>query len=213
MEFTSSEPVPTRRTVPELLSDRSAVSLILANLLTIVLAVWQRWDLAPLLWIYWCQSVVIGIFNIARILCLREFSTRGFRINNRPVQPTRSTKIRTALFFACHYGLFHLVYLGFLGTGRPLQRRDFALVFVCITAFLLNHAYSFVRSAESDRRIRRNIGTLMMFPYARIIPMHLTILFGGLLAGGTGTLLLFLALKTGADGVMHAVEHRQKLSS
>ena len=59
----------------------------------------------------------------------------------------------------------------------------------------------------SDLRHTRNIGTLMFIPYLRIIPMHLTIILGAVLGSGGG-LLLFGALKTVADVVMHKVEHR-----
>jgi len=45
----------------------------------------------------------------------------------------------------------------------------------------------------------------MFFPYARIIPMHLTIIFGMLL--GKGAIVLFLTLKTLADMIMHVLEH------
>lgn len=52
----------------------------------------------------------------------------------------------------------------------------------------------------------------MFFPNARIIPMHLTILFGGILSGGTlkgkMTLALFMVLKTFADVIMHIVEKK-----
>ena len=44
----------------------------------------------------------------------------------------------------------------------------------------------------------------MFYPYARIIPMHLTIIFGSSFGG---TLPLFLVLKTFADAIMHVVEH------
>jgi len=59
-----------------------------------------------------------------------------------------------------------------------------------------------------------NIGTMMFFPYLRIIPMHLTIIFGSDYAkGSSGALILFLVLKTIADLIMHMIEHakaRQK---
>jgi hypothetical protein len=213
MEFTSSSRMLPARLWSEIITDRSAASLVLANLLTVVLALWQGWDLAPLMWVYWFQSVVIGIFNFVRILCLGRFSTKGVKINDRPVDPTRSTKFQTAFFFLFHYGFFHFVYMVFLGVERPLEGAETGLVFVCVAAFLLNHAYSFIHNRESDRRKVRNIGTLMMFPYARIIPMHLTIIFGGMMAGGVATLLLFLGLKTAADVVMHAVEHHMKSAS
>ena len=51
-----------------------------------------------------------------------------------------------------------------------------------------------------------------MFPYARIIPMHLTILLGSYFVGGAeGTLIIFLALKTLADVLMHMIEHGDRV--
>jgi hypothetical protein len=51
----------------------------------------------------------------------------------------------------------------------------------------------------------------MFFPYARIIPMHLTILIGVYLEEhSTGTVILFLGLKTFADLTMHLIEHGSK---
>ncbi len=55
-----------------------------------------------------------------------------------------------------------------------------------------------------------NIGTIMFFPYARVIPMHLTIVIGGhFTKGSQGALILFLALKTIADLIMHMIEHAE----
>jgi|CXWL01.1.fsa_nt_gi hypothetical protein len=49
---------------------------------------------------------------------------------------------------------------------------------------------------------------LMFLPYARILPMHLTILAGGAMtAAGTAAFLLFGGLKLFADALMHTVEH------
>ena len=50
---------------------------------------------------------------------------------------------------------------------------------------------------------------MMFFPYARVVPLHLTIIIGAMLESSTPTLLLFLGLKAGADLSMHAVEHRE----
>ncbi|NIP29465.1 MAG: hypothetical protein GTN99_09095 [Candidatus Dadabacteria bacterium] len=55
-----------------------------------------------------------------------------------------------------------------------------------------------------------NIGTMMFFPYARILPMHFTIIFGGSIAKASSkSLVLFLVLKTLADLIMHMIEHAQ----
>ena len=48
----------------------------------------------------------------------------------------------------------------------------------------------------------------MFFPYIRIIPMHLMIVAGvSVFGGSTGALIIFLLLKTAADAAMHFVEH------
>ena len=47
----------------------------------------------------------------------------------------------------------------------------------------------------------------MFFPYVRIIPMHVFILFGAFAMGSGGALVFFLILKALADEAMHALEH------
>ena len=75
-------------------------------------------------------------------------------------------------------------------------------------AFVFNHRYSYQHNKKRDSQRVPNIGTLMFFPYARIVPMHLTILLAASLGGNSITaLLVFLALKTIADVIMHMVEH------
>lgn len=190
-------------------SDMSAVALVLSNLVTIGFAVVQRWDVSHVMLIYLGQSVVIGLFNWKRILDLKQFSTEGFRINNQPVQPTRKTQRQTAWFFAFHYGFFHFIYFMFLFSER--KALSSVLVFgtvVCILIFFANHLFSYLHNRKRDMNRKPNIGTIMFFPYARIIPMHLTIIFGSHCAENSrGTLVLFLGLKTLADLIMHIVEH------
>ena len=49
---------------------------------------------------------------------------------------------------------------------------------------------------------------MMFLPYVRILPMHLTILSGGIVGAGLGSMLLFSGLKTLADYLSQIVEHR-----
>jgi len=135
-------------------------------------------------------------------------------INDHPVEPTTGTKIQTAVFFAFHYGFFHVGYLVFLlsgavgamdssSTGR-LPLLNLSSVGIAAAFFFANHLYSFIYNRQRDTK-KQKIGNLMIYPYARIVPMHLTIIFGSLM--GQSALLLFLALKTLADVIMHSVEH------
>jgi hypothetical protein len=190
-------------------TDKSVVVLLLSNLFTIMVAVYQQWDVYFLMWVYWGQSVVIGCFNVHRILDLKRFSTAGFRINNRPVEPTPETQRRTAVFFAMHYGFFHLGYLVFLTIGTGTDG-GFPVVSVvlCIGVFFVNHWFSYRYNREQEQDRVPNIGSIMFFPYIRIIPMHLTLIAGMAVFGdSTGALVVFLLLKTAADVAMHVIEH------
>ncbi len=95
-------------------SDRSVIPLLLSNLLTIAWALFEGWRIADVMFVYWVQSVVIGYFNYQRIMDLKKFSTKNFRINNRQPDPTPETRKKVAVFFAMHYGIFHAAYLGFI---------------------------------------------------------------------------------------------------
>jgi len=187
--------------------DVSLWSLAGANVLSLVIAVVQGWTLIDLMFVYWLQSVTIGASYCARMLSLDKFSTQGFKINNHAVEPTAATKRQTAGFFAVHYGMFHLVYLLFIAGEAPPGTFADPQLWGCGVAFALNHIYSYRYNREADQRGTPNIGTLMFTPYLRILPMHLTIVFGLMATGGFG-LVFFGTLKTAADVAMHAVEHR-----
>jgi hypothetical protein len=191
-----------------LYSDRSLTFLLLTNLATVVGAVLQGWNITDLLWIYWGQSVVIGYYNVHRIVDVDRIATDGFISNIRPVEPSCETQRCTAVCFALHYGLFHLVYGVFLlTTFRIHPGFPVAGVLLCILAFWFTHRFSYRFNRERDRAVP-NIGSLMFFPYVRIIPMNLVILLGGPIAGdNTLALVLLLLLKTAVDVAVHVIEH------
>ena len=189
----------------------SVGALVVSNLVTIVIALLQQWPIALVIWIYWCQSVTIGVFMALRMAALRNFSTEGFKINDRSVEPTPSTRRQTVAFFILHYGFFHFGYFMFLAGVVPAAE-DLMWMLICVGTFVVNHLLSFRHNVEADLEGRPNIGTLMFLPYARVVPMHLCV---GLAAGAaeegattSAALAFFLLLKTVADVVMHVVEHR-----
>ncbi len=196
--------------------DASLWVLVVSNLYTLVTALYQGWDIMSLMLIYWAQSVIIGFFTIIRILSLQNFSTEGLRLRGRSVLPTKHTRSSMAFFFFIHFGGFHLGYLFFIFVSGVFPVLDSSItigVFLgTVLVFLFNHAFSFYYHRAADREQPKNIGTIMLIPYARIIPMHITIILGGILFVETGSsrqvLVLFLLLKTLADALMHAFEHR-----
>ena len=193
------------------LSDISLWVLILGNITSIAMAVHQQWDMMMILWVYWAQSVTIGVVNVIRISNLKDFSTKNLRMNNQAVPETPKAKKQVASFFALHYGLFHLGYLVFLWQEQPLlnlEEKDIFILMMLIFSFIGAHGFSYRHNIDRDFKDQKpNLGTLMFYPYLRIIPMHLAIIFG-MFSGTTMGLIIFMALKTLADGGMHIIEHR-----
>ena len=133
-----------------------------------------------------------------------------------PLNQRKKHKKTTATFFAIHYGFFHLVYSVFLFDQRhSFSSNTLIFILLCVVIFFFNHRFSYFHNRERDMNRVPNIGTIMFFPYLRIIPMTLTIIFGSMFTrsmfakGSIITLLLFLVLKTFADLVMHMIEHAQ----
>lgn len=212
-------------------SDRAVGGILASNAFTLGAALWQDWGVLQLMWPFWIQSLVIGWYARKRILKLGAFSTDGLTMNDRPVPPTPASQRGVANFFALHYGGFHLGYLVFLvlmtttsdaagfitvtneSTGvRSLVEVgrvhpfDFAIFAALGIGFWQTHRASHREHVAADLGQSPNLGTLMFMPYARIVPMHLTLVFGFML--DTGALWLFVLLKTSADVVMHKLEHR-----
>lgn len=203
MNSTPTLSVPLR----SLVADRSLWVLVAANVMALGLALYDGWRAVDLMAAYWAQSVIIGIANYFRIRGLDRFSTEGFSINNKPAQETPDVRRSTANFFALHYGLFHAVYFMFLSKQGGIETFSDLWFLVAAATFAVNHFFSYRVNAARDRQGRPNIGTLMFLPYLRVIPMHLTVIVGGLIIASPAALLLFGMLKTAADVAMHAVEH------
>ena len=204
-------------------TDLSFWALLVSNLVVIAWAVLEKWDIGEVLWIYWCQSVIIGLFWYIKMLSLKQFSTKDLKVNGLPVAPTRETKIRTANFFLLHFGFFHYIYLFFLprlfeGILPSLSEgiKIFQIMSLAIV-FFIYQCFSFFYNRKWVETAKPNIGIMLFFPYARIIPMHLTILIFGFITAESPTeksplmpllLVFFMIMKTLADVIMHVVERK-----
>lgn len=198
--------IPSKKSV---FDDPSFIFLLGANLLTIAFALFEQWNIYQVMFVYWAQSIIIGIFNFVRIATLKNFSTEGLTINGRPVQSTNGTRADVASFFAMHYGFFHVGYAVFLFQYLGgISSYGILMIILATLSFGVHHFFSYLVHREQDRETRYNIGVLMLFPYARIIPMHFTLVFATLYS--TKELVVFLVLKTFADLIMHGIHHSMR---
>ena len=198
-----------KKVVKDVTGDRSASLLILSNLIVIVLAVVQRWQVIELLWVYWLQNIVIGFFNWRRMINLKEFSTANLKTNGLQAPPTRKTKRSMARFFLVHYGFFHAAYLFFLvQVIDDISSKVLLHWTIGLTIFFINHYFSYRYNRELDDACLPDIGNIMFLPYLRVIPMHLVLGFAiSIGIRSLWSLLFFLLLKTIVDVLMHVIEH------
>lgn len=191
--------------------DPSFWTLAILNIYFAIMAYKEGLANYTLIWLYWCQSVIIGIFNFLRIITLNKFSNANFKAggSTTDMPPTRNTKLSTAFFFLVHYGFFHLVYLVFLYS--TINDVDWEFVKYGAELFAVNYAFTFIFQKLWDYRHVPDIGELMFFPYLRIVPIHLTIILGGFLAvdgffSGV-SIVIFIIFKTLADLAAHVIDN------
>jgi hypothetical protein len=155
------------------------------------------------------QSVAIGIMNYLRMMSLKDFTTQGMTSGGKKVPETEAGKKSIAHFFLLHYGFFHFGYFMFLSEQMPLSRippNDMMLLLICAASFITSHILALTQNLSDDFKDERpNLGTLMFYPYMRIIPMHLAIIIGSAFSSVIAT-VFFMVLKTFADIGMHLVE-------
>jgi len=159
-----------------------------------------------LIWLYWSQSVLYGLFNFLDILTVKEVETPGQPmpdLSGTLVGGKGSVKVSTALIFLFHYGLFHLVYFVFLLTMKSTGPFDWTLFKYYIVVFLVFQVVNFIQHKMYNKRSKADIGKMFGTPYLRIIPMHLCILIPAFLH--ITNLTVFLVLKVITDVLMYLV--------
>jgi Family of unknown function (DUF6498) len=155
-------------------------------------------------WIYWFQSITIGLFNFIELLTVKNFDAGSFKLNDQPV--TASNQGCAAWFFLVHYGFFHLGYAIFLLIQIGVSKVDKTILLVGVAVFFLEAILNFIRQKQMERKVQINVGVMFMLPYLRVIPMHLMILLPAFL--GWKPSLIFLLLKMGADILSFLFYHK-----
>ena len=213
-----SEPTPS--VLPRHLS---LAALVAVNLFPLPGVLLFGWDVGALVVLYWSENLVIGFYTIVKMLVVSPF--RG---------------LFSSAFFLVHFGGFcavHGLFISFLllDIEPSFPQEDpwpLWLVFVQLlvevvrgvlsqappewlagfAALFVSHGISLVQNFFLRReRDRVTIGKLMNAPYARIVILHLAILFGGFAVMALGEnlfmLLMLVVLKLAVDIRLHQREH------
>jgi hypothetical protein len=183
--------------------------LVAANLVPLVGIVAWGWDATTIVLLYWAENLIAGFYNVLRMAT--SAAPLGAKVFGIP-------------FFIVHYGMFCTVHgaliVGMFGLEKTLQAggMDATELFRAVVrlpgmlwpmlALFASHGISFVENHFLRGGWQAaDIGMLMMRPYARMIVLHVAIIFGGFVAvaaGAPGWLALVLVgLKTWLDVTTH----------
>ena len=165
----------------------SVIALVASNLVPLVGVFVFRWEIFPLLFLFWLENVVVGVSNVLKML----FAA--------PQDPVRwVAKLFIIPFFCVHYGMFTLVHgafvIGFFGGGFKSQGGllpSVGTLWQLVTqnhlewpflGLALSHGISFVHNyLWLGEYQQAKLQALMAQPYGRVVVLHLTILGGGFL--------------------------------
>jgi len=73
----------------KIFTDPSFYTLILLNIFFIYEYKDDRKNYSTIIWVFWCQSVLIGVFNFLELLTTRTVNSKGFIMNDKPVDPEK----------------------------------------------------------------------------------------------------------------------------
>jgi len=164
-------------------ASKSAIfSLILVNLLSIVFAVYEHWQLGEVVLFFWAQNIIIGIFAVYKLLTFKNI-----------LFSDKSSKKLEVFAFSFLFFSFNLIYLFFFNDFI-----DFGSVFVSILLplgiFLIHHIISLLKNRKEDSTKLLNIKEFASLTFIRILPLHIFLIFGAPLAIGIFFILFLFNL-------------------
>jgi hypothetical protein len=196
----------------------SVVVLVVANLVPLVGVMAWGWTVFPLLLLFWIENLILGAFNVVKMLAAAPSPPLGWVV-----------KLLLVPFFAFHYGMFCLVHgvlvIGLFGggfrAGAPFPEAGAVLELVraerlgwAVVALAVSHAVSLAVNYFGAREYRQaDLKVLMSQPYGRVAVVHLALLLGGFLMlalrSPAAGLVLLVLMKTGLDVRAHLRERRR----
>ncbi|MCB9246408.1 MAG: hypothetical protein H6606_08250 [Flavobacteriales bacterium] len=186
-----------------ILRDPEFWAILAFNVLLLIAFIEDLTGFDTIVVLFFLQNLFIGLQYFVRLIF------NGFR--TFPGKITQALSL--ALFFGFGYGLFHFVYSIFLISivtkiPGPLNGQ---IIRISALLMLGNMLFSLISDLKKDAESGSIGGLLFFFPFIRVLPMHIFIIlaFNSTTRGNADSmfraLLLFMALKTAADLLMHII--------
>lgn len=192
----------------------SVLFIILVNLIPIAGVYLLKWNQYDIIFLYWVEGIVIGIFTAVKIGMAKNVGqTSPPSYDNSIDLQGADTMPRVLLipFFLMHYGIFTFVhgmfiFRLFLPKSTFFINKDFKPLLIFFVATIISHGVSFfVNFIKKKEYEKKTSMEYMASPYPRIIVMHIVIMLGALFFGHV--IVLFVILKTIFDIFLHLGSH------
>jgi len=211
----------------------SLFALIAANLVPLIGVLFYGWDASLVLALFWVENLIIGGFNLIKMLIL---AARAMRLN----------ELFSCFFFVVHYGLFccahglllwNLLNLGKIDASVHFGNVDFgpldlfaegatvligfinlhgSTILLGITVLALSHLISFIEHFILRGEIFSLTNRDMMArPYGQVLAMHAGLILGAMAIDKFGSTAALLAVIVGIKLLIDFMQHsrRHKLNS
>jgi hypothetical protein len=187
------------------------LSLVLANLVPILGVFFLGWNLFSIMFFYWLESAVIGVYNIPKMF-MAQISEESDPDAARTSAIFTSTKIFSVVFFIVHFGIFMIGHGVFIFALFGPIELTVTSVLLGIVSLFISHGVSFKTNFIDGKEYEKvNLSQQMFAPYQRIILMHVSIFVVAFVVSIVGApniaLVVMVLLKMALDLVAHAREH------
>ncbi len=182
-------------------SSISKFTLIASNFIPLLGVLFWGWSVFSILVLYWLESVIIGFFNIFKIMLS---------------QGTLKNRLFSSLFFIFHYGAFstvHFIAINSLFKNQNLTPDSIGFTYaLAVLGFTISHLVSFIQNSiiKGEQRFI-STSKQISIPYQRVMIMHVVVILGALGVDMLGSpliaLIILIAVKTIIDLKAHEKEH------
>ncbi len=206
------------------------ISLITSNLFPLYGVMYLGWKIGDIMALYWIENVIIGVFNIPKILLAQFDPGNLIKIASKQMISVAAAlnKISTVIFYIIHYGGFSLghglfVYVLFIENALAGQRVDpptlqtilhiITELKVAIVLLFASHLLSFVQNTIGKKEyLTKNVNQAMFDPYKRVLILHVTLIIGAsataIFHHQIAALIILIILKIFVDMTAHIQSHQ-----
>ncbi len=196
------------------LLDPSFWILLIVNIFLVIRYLQNPGIFTTLVWLYWSQNVLYGLFNFADILTSKNVDVKdgvaAIKGSKKEVETTadptpkpfktdRQIASDMAWGFLYIFGFFHFVIAIFLFSMKKTGPFEWDFYSKYLLIFFISQVIIFVQHKFQNRDKAANVTLMSVLPYLRVVPVHLCILIPAFLP--LSNLIVFLVLKVITDTI------------